>query len=79
MKVDEYTKDGYYRVQDEIEDQAAQIVNEYVKHWPNGGDLSDYNMKHLDAIYYYLIFEYKKGTINIFNYDSSIYSLLFLV
>ena len=70
---------NFYRVDETIEDQAAKIVNEYIKFWHNGAKFEQYKIEELDSKYYYLIYAYKYNIIDIFNYDDSIYNKMFMV
>ena len=69
----------FYRVDKNIEDQAAKIVNEYIEFWPNGAKFEQYKIEELDHKYYYLINAYENNIIDIFNYDDSIYHIMFMV
>jgi hypothetical protein len=62
-----------------IEKKACQIINEYVAYWNNEKTIDDYSIHHLDCMYYYLLYAHKNRTLNIFDYNKSIYSILFLV
>mgnify|MGYP005621671935 CR=1 FL=1 len=66
-------------VQTAVENKATTVVNEYIKYWTPNKDASAYSIDRLDAIYYYLIYAHKQKSIDLFNYDTSIFSTLFLV
>ena len=62
-----------------IKKKACKIINEYIDYWPNGETLEDYNIEHLDSKYFYLIHSHNNNSIDIFNYNNSIFTTLFLV
>ena len=62
-----------------IQNQATKIVNEYIKFWTPNKDANAYSLEQLDCIYYYLMHAHKNGTINIFDYNKSLFYTLFLV
>ena len=64
---------------EQIENQAVNIVNEYIKYWPNGADILKYSLSKLDAMYFYLIDSYENKKIDIFNYRDDIFLTLFMV
>ena len=60
-----------------IDVQCAKIVNEYIMFY--NSKLEDYELKHLDYIYYYLLHSHNSNIIDIFDYNDTLYSYLFLV
>ena len=60
-----------------VDFRCTKIVNEYIEFYNT--KLEDYDIRHLDCIYYYLLYAHRKKTIDVFKYDKSIYSVLFLV
>ena len=62
-----------------IENQACKIINEYIEYWSDRSNIEDYNIEHLDSKFNYLLYAYNKKIIDIFNYNNSIFSTLFLV
>ena len=62
-----------------IENKACQIINEYIEFWPNSGKFEDYKIEQLDLKFYYLIYAHNNKFIDIFNYNNSIYTTLFLI
>jgi len=59
-----------------IENQACNVVNAYVKFWTPHKNASEYPVKQLDCMYYYLIYCHK---IDIFNCDESLFRILCLI
>ena len=57
--------------------RCTKIVNEYINFY--NSKIEDYELSHLDCIYYYLMYAHKTKSIDIFNYNDTIYSDLFLV
>ena len=62
-----------------IERQACKIIDKYIEFWPNGAKLEDYDIEQLDSKYDYLIFSHNNNYIDIFDYNDSIFTTLFLI
>jgi len=60
-----------------IWNQAGVVVNEYIKYYNCTSE--QFDERHLDLMWYALIGMHKSGEVDIFCYDSSLFSILFLV
>ena len=65
-------------VQRAIEKRSCQIVEEYIKYWTPNKTVEDYPLEQLDSIYYFTIYLHTKGLYDIFNYNTKLFSILFL-
>ena len=57
--------------------RCTRIVNEYINFY--NSNIEDYELHHLDCIYYYLMHAHKTKSIDIYNYNYTLYFELFLI
>ena len=50
-----------------VDYRCTKIVNEYINFY--NSKIEDYELSHLDCIYYYLMYAHKTKSIDIFNYN----------
>ena len=71
----QYIKDT---VEIAVKNQAGVVVNEYIKYY--NCKVEQFDIKHLDLMWLYVIHLHNSGEVDIFCYnDKSLFTILFLV
>jgi len=60
-----------------IQNQAGVVVNEYIKYY--NCTVEQFDIRHLDLMWFALIGMHKADDIDIFCYDKSLFAILFLI